>query len=106
MNIIWGVVNADGTIASGSGGAGDYEFAVINEGPGIYQISFNGNFEGVPAITGSQVMYGSISESSLDNVVFPYLTAASATAITGASNGAAGNRSFSFIAVGESSSGR
>ncbi|WP_430511657.1 hypothetical protein [Pannonibacter phragmitetus] len=106
MNIIWGVVNANGSIASGSGGAGSYEFDVINEGPGIYQISFNGNFAGVPAITGSQVMYGNMAESSLDNVVFPYLTAASATAITGASNGAAGNRSFSFIAVGESSSGR
>lgn len=106
MEIIWGVVNADGSIASGSGGAGDYEFAVINEGPGIYQISFNGNFKGVPAITGSQVMFGSMTESSLDNVVFPYLTEANATAITGASNGAAGNRSFSFIAIGESSNGR
>nr|WP_094463291.1 hypothetical protein [Pannonibacter phragmitetus] len=78
----------------------------MNEGPGIYQISFNGNFAGLPAITGSQVMWGTMSESPLDNVVFPYLTAASATVITGASNGAPQNRSFSFIAMGESSSGR
>ncbi|SUB01875.1 Uncharacterised protein [Pannonibacter phragmitetus] len=106
MTTIWGVVNANGTIASGSGGEGDYDFAVINEGPGVYQISFNGNFAGLPAITGSQVLWGTLSESPLDNVVFPYLTAASATAITGASNGSQQNRSFSFIAVGESSTGR
>lgn len=92
---IWGTVNANGTILSGSG-----DFAVNRTGNGQYQIQFNDDFSATPAIVGSQVLFGNQGESPLDNIVFPFLNKNGATAFTGDSKGNVGDRSFSFIAVG------
>lgn len=93
--IIWGVVNANGSIASSSG-----DFAVSRTAAGQYQIQFNDDFNQTPAMVGSQVLFGGLNESPLDNVVFPFLNKNGATAITGDAGGKQGDRNFSFIAIG------
>jgi len=92
---LWGTINADGSIASGSGG-----FNVILTQPGQYVISFQHLFTGLPSIVGSQTRFGSLGESSTDGVVFPQLNNASTVAITGDGGGNHQNRNFSFIAIG------
>jgi len=93
--ILWGSINADGTIASGSGG-----FSVTVQGSGQYVISFRTLFQGVPAMVGSQNRYGALGESSLDNVVFPLVDSGTATALTGDSANHQQPRNFAFIAIG------
>ena len=92
---LWGVINADGKTDNGSGG-----FNVIRQETGEYIITFSPTFSGTPAIVGSQVNYGSTSENTLDNVIFPLVNESSATVLTGDSHGSKTNRSFSFIAIG------
>lgn len=46
--IVWGVVNANGTIAGGSG-----DFSVTKNGTGDYTITFSPAFGAVPAVTES-----------------------------------------------------
>ena len=95
-NIVWGVVNKDGTINSSGGG-----FSITHEGEGEYIISFSPEFSATPAITGSQVLYESQGQWPTDGVVFPYLNKGAATAITGGgTDGNRSDRSFSFIAIG------
>jgi hypothetical protein len=90
--ILWGSINTDGTIASGSGG-----FWVGRQGPGMYVITFP-SFAGPPAIVGSQTRNRSVDNR--DGVVFPWVNSNYAIAVTGNANGNQENRSFSFIAVG------
>ncbi|NSZ17882.1 hypothetical protein [Agrobacterium vitis] len=92
---IWGTINANGTILSGSG-----DFAVSRTGNGQYQIQFNDDFSATPAIVGSQVLGGSLSQNPLDNLVFPFLNKNGATALTGDAHGNQGDRNFSFIVIG------
>ena len=75
---VWGVVNKDGSTASGTG------FSVTHQGNGEYIISFSPAFSGMPAVSGSQVNYGNQGENTRDNVVFPFLNAGSVTALTAA----------------------
>ena len=96
MLTLWGAINADGSINSSSGG-----FSVTNQGPGQYVLSFRTLFNSVPAIVGSQTNFGTIVEMNTDGVVFPFVNTGSATVITGDNKGNQGNRSFSFIAVGD-----
>lgn len=91
---VWGVVNANGTVAAGSG------FTVTSQGSGEYIISFSPAFSSMPAIVGSQANFGSTSQDTRDNIVFPYVNNGAATALTGDSGGNHTNRSFSFIAMG------
>ena len=93
--IVWAEVGADGDLLSGTG------CSVTKTSEGTYQIDFTDNFSDTPAIVGSQVNRKSPSEVTTDNVVFPLVTHAQATALTGDKNGDLSNRSFSFIAVGE-----
>ncbi|MGL3606961.1 hypothetical protein ACSV9I_10635 [Rhizobium sp. G187] len=95
IRTIWGTVNANGTILSGSG-----DFAVSRTANGQYQIQFNDDFTVTPAMVGSQVLYQGLNENPIDNVVFPFLNKNGATAITGDAAGNHGDRSFSFIAIG------
>lgn len=95
MEILWGAINANGTISSSGGG-----FSVTRQGAGQYVISFRSLFQTIPSIVGSQTSYGNLGESPVDNVVFPLVDTGSATAITGDSNGNHQDRNFSFIAVG------
>lgn len=91
---ISGVVNANGSIASGSG------FSVTRQTTGQYVIDFTQAFSELPAIVGSQTQFGNIGQNTRDNVVFPFVSNGSATALTGDSNGSHTDRSFSFIAIG------
>jgi hypothetical protein len=92
---LWGTINADGLIQSGSGG-----FTVTpGDEDGHYAIAFEVPFNTIPSIVGSQIGFGG-NENPLDNIVFPALTLSYAKAITGDAQGNARKRSFSFIAMG------
>jgi hypothetical protein len=93
-NILWGSVNADGTIAGGSGG-----FWVSHQGQGMYAISFP-SFAQSPAIVGSQTRSGNLSEDNREGMVFPWVNTNFAIAVTGDASGSQQDRSFSFIAFG------
>ncbi|MFD1746842.1 hypothetical protein ACFSE1_15305 [Rhizobium helianthi] len=95
QRIIWGNVNADGSIHSGSG-----DFAITRTDNGVYMIQFNDDFTTTPAIVASQVRWGDIGQKTADNVVFPFLNKNGATAITGDNSGNRTNRNFAFIAIG------
>lgn len=92
---IYGTINKDGVILSGSG------FSVTKHQTGQFIIDFEQEFKDIPAIVGSQTGWGKLSENTLDNVVFPFLSNGSATALTGDSSGDPSSRQFSFIAMGE-----
>ena len=91
---VWGVVNSNGTAQSGSG------FTVQYAGTGQYSITFDNAFSDIPSIVGSQVLFGSLNENTMDTVVFPQLTSKLATALTGEASGKHQDRNFSFIAIG------
>src|ERR1051325_4279921 len=95
MEILWGAINANGTIASSGGG-----FSVTRQGTGQYVISFRSLFQAVPSVVGSQTNFGGLNENPLDNIVFPIVDTGSATAITGDAQGNHQDRNFSFIAIG------
>lgn len=94
---LWGEINANGSIVSSGGG---FKVFPQQNQPGVYLIVFQTSFNAVPAIVGSQTMYGSIGESNTDGIVFPLVSTDSATAKTGDGSGNAQNRNFSFIAIG------
>lgn len=94
-NILWGSINANGTIAGGSGG-----FAVGRQAPGMYVITFP-SFPELPAIIGSQTRSGISLEDNRDGMVFPWVNTNYAVAITGDADGNQQDRSFSFIAFGK-----
>ncbi|NVE00682.1 hypothetical protein HUX62_21930 [Massilia sp. BJB1822] len=79
---------------SGSGG-----FSARRESTGTYTILFQPVFTTNPAVVGSQWGYGA-GQSTLDNVIFPSLSASSVTVQTGDSKGTSTDRNFSFIATG------
>jgi hypothetical protein len=92
--IVWGTVNANGSPASGEG------FEVTKTASGQYNISFDPPFSGLPSIVGSQTRFGALNQNTSDNIVFPFLSNAQATALTGDNSGDHRDRNFSFIAVG------
>jgi hypothetical protein len=92
---VWGVLNKDGSINSSGGG-----FTVTHQGNGEYIISFSPAFSATPSIVGSQVLYGTSSQNTLDNVVFPYVNQGAATALTGDGAGKHLDRPFAFVAIG------
>jgi hypothetical protein len=92
--IVWGEINADGSILSGQG----FESTRISTGQ--YSIVFTPTFPVTPAIVGSQTRYGNAGQNPVDNIVFPFVSNAQATALTGDNTGRLQDRNFSFIAVG------
>jgi hypothetical protein len=96
---LWGNVDTNGNVVTGSGG-----FQVEQQATGKYLITFSPTFSGEPAIVGSQVNFGNSGEDTRDNVIFPYLSSSSATAVTGDASGDPQNRAFSFIVIGNSAS--
>lgn len=91
---VYGTIAADGAIVYGEG------FTCSRQGDGQYLIDFEPSFSSLPAIVGSQTGYGDLDENTQDNVIFPFLSTGSATALTGDKGGSATDRQFSFIAVG------
>jgi hypothetical protein len=96
MRIFWGTVDSNGQRVSDGGGS-----TVTHINPGEYTISLGYKVTTIPAIVGSQTRSGNVSEANTDGIVFPLLAPQSATAITGDNTGAQQDRSFSFIAAGE-----
>lgn len=105
---VWGTVTAFGTtnptINSGSG------FTVIRVATGTYLIDFEeGLFKETPAIVATQQYSGSSSWTDFsngggqttDNVTIIALDHIHAKLKTGGGNGAASDRNFSFIAIGD-----
>jgi hypothetical protein len=93
--IVSGVVNADGSIQSGSG------FTTVHENTGLYQIIFDQKFSSSPAVTASQdwnnVYPG--GGDTRDGAVPVYITAATTEIKTGNNGGSPADRCFSFIAA-------
>lgn len=94
---LWGQINADGSIASSGGG---FKVFPQQNQPGVYLITFQTSFTTLPAIVGTQTMFGNVAESNTDGIVFPVVSTDGAYAKTGDGSGNAQNRSFSFIAIG------
>jgi len=94
-SLLWGSINADGTIAGSSGG-----FGIGHQGPGMYVITFP-TLASAPAIVGSQTRSNNFSEDSRDGMVFPWVNTSYAVAITGDASGTQQDRNFSFIALGQ-----
>lgn len=92
--IIYGTIDKTGAVKSGSG------FVCQRQSEGNYVVIFSQAFTDTPAVVGNQTGYGSIGESTLDQVVFPLVTNVSFTALTGLPSGSASDRGFSFIAAG------
>src|ERR1044072_2991797 len=93
MRITWGTVDKNGTAVSGGNN-------VTRDDKGRYRINL-GFSSNPPAIVGSQTRSGNLSEANTDGIVFPTLSGAGATALTGNNVGATDDRSFSFMAVGD-----
>lgn len=94
--IRWANVSANGSIYAASEG-----ISITRIGDGQYAISFSPPFSKVPAIVGTQTGYGTINERTTDNVVFPFVSEANATALTGDDKGIHVDRGFSIIAIGD-----
>jgi hypothetical protein len=103
IRTVWGSVNADSSIASGShesGGEG-FDFTVTNTRAGVYVVGFLGvAFKRLPAVVATQSRGGSTDEWNTDGVVVPMISQGSATIVTGSADASKQNRSFSFIAIG------
>jgi hypothetical protein len=93
--IIWGSINANGTIQSGSG-----NFNVERQSTGNYLIGFDTKFSVEPAVVGDQNNFNSSTQDPRDGVVFPFVTTNTFTALTADSGGKLTDRSFGFIAIG------
>jgi hypothetical protein len=93
--IVSGIVNADGSIQSGSG------FTTVHENTGLYQIIFNQKFPSSPAVAASQnwnnVYPG--GGDTRDGAVPVYITPATTEIKTGNNGGTPADRCFSFIAA-------
>lgn len=92
--MVYGSIDKNGRITSGS------NFSCHRESNGTYRIVFSLPFSEAPAVVGSQTNFGSMGESTLDQITFPFVYKDSCTVLTGGSSGNAEDRSFSFIAVG------
>lgn len=93
---LFGVVNANGDVISGSGG-----FSVLNTTAGSYVIAFHTPFSSIPAVVATQNgNFTTPPPSNLDGVAVGELTPTAFLASTGDSQGNPENRQFSFIAIG------
>jgi|SRR5581483_7567725 len=94
---IWGVVNADGSIASGTG------YKVDKLDSGVYTVLFNVSFNSLPAVVTTQ-LYPNERDTRggdpRDNSVVGYISTDRCRVITGEDDGDKVDRAFSFIAMG------
>lgn len=96
---IWGVVYANGSVASGSG-----DFRVDHLDKGLYTILFENSFARLPAVVTTQ-LYPNQPDSHggdpRDNSVVVYITEDYCRVMMGTDGGDMANRDFSFIAMGQ-----
>lgn len=97
--IIWGCVNADGTLHSGA------NVNITNLGDGVYLVNFLAPFTGTPSVVLAQnyrnwgdFEYG--GGDTRDNCVLIAVDQFKFKVVTGGSNGDHTDRNFTFIAVG------
>ena len=91
---LFGVVAADGSIISGSGG-----FSSENTGAGVYSIVFDTPFSSTPAVVATQG--GNFPQpSNLDGVSIGNLTPDACLIVTGDDQGNFTNRQFSLVVIG------
>lgn len=88
LKIVRGLVNADGTIAEGTG------FTVVKAGTSDYTVTFTSPFSDVPAV----VVQARTQDTSIAALGTP--VAASFPVTTAVGGGSAAAKPFSFIAVG------
>ncbi len=99
VTTLWGSIHSDGTIKSSGGG-----FSVSRQGTGQYVISFRTQFVNIPSMVATQTNWGKLDERTTDGAVIPFLDSGEATVLTGNSDGTHDDRSFSFIAIGNTAS--
>jgi hypothetical protein len=97
--ILWGCVNGDGTVHSGSG------FTVSRSATGTYRISYDTPFSASPAVvlTQNYKLWDDFGYGGGDTRTGCLLVASDATqckVVTGDENGVHTNRNFSFLAIG------
>lgn len=102
MNQIYGCINADGSIFSGSG---DFIVVANDNNDGEYTIVFGKHFQNVPTVVATQNFPGwsdftSDGGLTLDNVTIIAIAPDRVKFKTGASDGSGQNRNFCFIAIG------
>ncbi|MFF3502252.1 hypothetical protein [Streptomyces sp. NPDC003247] len=90
--LVFGNVNADGSVASGSG-----DFWVTREGEGRYSIVFQSPFTTLPSATSN--VWGD-GWYTLDNTQAAVIETGRVVIVTGNSVGARSNRGFSFQVIG------
>lgn len=88
---VWGIVNADGSIASGSG-----DFTATKTGTGKYEIQFTTQYTQRPAVLAMQIHNGNLKDGCLAAEV----TTSKCTILTGEEDGSRSSRTFSFTATG------
>lgn len=93
--IIWGSVNANGSIASGS------DYRVERTDTGKYVITFNTPFSRTPAVVAMQNNYGDSGQSNMDGVVAPFVNTGYCQINTGNNGNKFQDRSFGFVVVGD-----
>lgn len=96
---IWGCVNSDGTIHSGSG------FTVTRKDLGIFEITYTSKFEGPPAVVLTQNFpewnnFDSGGGDARDNSVLIASDHRHCKIKTGGADGGPSDRNFTFIAMG------
>jgi hypothetical protein len=96
IRMIRGVINANGTIAQGTG------FTVSKVGTGLYDISFSNGFPGLPSVVATQWYFGNgTGGDTRDNAVVVSVSNSSTRIKTGGGDGAASDRVFGFIVMGQ-----
>jgi hypothetical protein len=101
--IIWGCVNADGSIHSGTG------FTVDSETDGVYTITYRESFDEPPAVVLTQNyrnwdQFGYGGGDTRDNSILIAADTFKFKAKMGGSDGKGEERNFTFIAVGPADS--
>ncbi len=98
--IVWGNVNANGTVYSGSG-----DFRVVREDTGSYVVLYNTVFSGVPSVVSTENYpgWGDINQdggNTKDNTVLVASLSDRCKINTGNDDGDRKDRNFSFTAMG------
>lgn len=98
---IFGAVNADGTIQSGSGG-----FEIAHDDKGEYTIVYLQPFKSQPVVVVTQNYpswdnFSSDGGSTKDNCVVVASNNAKVKIKTGGDSGSASDRNFNFISIGD-----
>lgn len=96
---VYGYIDADGTLITGSG-----IYNIDHEAPGVYGVTFTTPFGSTPAVSATQVYNGEQDYAGgylTDNAVIIYIDNTMAKFLTGAGTDHQ-DRKFSFIAVGPS----